>query len=163
MSNLEMKNIVDVDVIETASGEENLLVESNGLLKRLPSSNFSGGGSSGGSGGGTGAGFDLICRKATVYSIEGRDTVRLADNVIPMPEQGAEFEISFDVFFPVADAPDGGYDPNNLYKRNSFLAGTTYEVFGYYDDDNSEWAFAIPSVGEVGDNFDSIFTITDTI
>jgi len=43
MADREIKNIATVNIIEEASGEENLLVEANGLVRRLPSSNFSGG------------------------------------------------------------------------------------------------------------------------
>ena len=64
MADTKIKNIVTVDVLEDSTNKENILVESQGGLKRLPISKVKG------SGGG-GAGFDLMGKAGTVVEVVG--------------------------------------------------------------------------------------------
>ena len=101
MSDPVIKNILDLDTIETATGEEQLLVvatdDSVQSLKLLPSSNFAGSGGSGSGSSGSGAGFDLIGKKATIVTpLGGREIVEVRDTAFD-PSGGDD--LTFDFFY----------------------------------------------------------------
>lgn len=145
MADTKIKNIVTVDMLEDSTNKENILVESQGGLKRLPISKVKG------SGGGGGAGFDLMGKEASTVVVTGGGELVECEDTEFNPEAEPTFE---DIF------GTGTFNQANVYVTNCTLTGMgVYKVYGYYSSTNSAWAIAVPDAGLTPEDFSSVVTV----
>lgn len=146
MADTKVKNIVTVDVLEDSTNKENILVESQGGLKRLPISKVKGSG-----GGGSGAGFDIMGKVGSeVVVTTGGELVEWEDT-----EWTPTGEPTFEEIFGT-----GTFDQSNVYKTNCTVVGFgTYVIYGFYYSSNSAWAVAIPDLDLGTEELSTVATV----